>query len=94
LNFLTRTIGTGHWMRWTFCFLPTINAWREYHYNAIREFCETRGFDPYSNDVARFLGSPLAEMEPHILTSKGPEFYDAAHGWLNCPLLADPPHHL
>jgi len=49
--------------RWKFDFVPTINAWHEYHYNAIREFSETRGFDPYSNDATRLLGLSLAEIE-------------------------------
>jgi hypothetical protein len=58
--------------RWKFYFLPTFNTWREYHYNAIREFSKTRGFDPYSNDIVRLLGSPfkLAELESNYLTSK------------------------
>ncbi|KAJ7215541.1 hypothetical protein GGX14DRAFT_443045 [Mycena pura] len=52
--------------RWKFFFLPTVNAWHEYHYNAIREFSETRGFHPYSNDVTRQLGLALAETESYI----------------------------
>ncbi|KAJ7841254.1 hypothetical protein B0H13DRAFT_2365813 [Mycena leptocephala] len=55
--------------RCKFHFLPTINAWREYHYNAIREFSEARGCNPYSNDVARPLGLPSAEMESNYLTN-------------------------
>ncbi|KAJ7214990.1 hypothetical protein GGX14DRAFT_443557 [Mycena pura] len=56
--------------RWKFLFLPTVNAWYEYHYNAIREFSETRGFDPYSDDATRRLGPALAETESYIPTSK------------------------
>ncbi|KAJ6553325.1 hypothetical protein B0H19DRAFT_1263719 [Mycena capillaripes] len=52
--------------RWKFFFLPIVNSWHEYHYNAIREFSATRGFDPYSNDAARRLGLPLAETESYI----------------------------
>jgi len=59
--------------RWKFYFLPTINAWHEYHYNAIREFAETRGFDPYSTDVARLLGLPLVELESNVSTDTTPE---------------------
>jgi hypothetical protein len=63
--------------RWKFYFLPILNTWREYHYNAIREFSEARGLDPYSNDVARLLGSPfkLAEMESNYPTSNYLVFY-------------------
>jgi hypothetical protein len=58
--------------RWKLDFAPTLNIWREYHYNAIREFSETRGLDRYSNDVARLLGShfKLAEIESNYLMSK------------------------
>ncbi|KAJ7359593.1 hypothetical protein DFH08DRAFT_932046 [Mycena albidolilacea] len=55
--------------RWKFVFLPVVKAWHEYHYNAIHEFSETRGFDPYSNDASRRLGLPLAETESYIPTN-------------------------
>ncbi|KAF8147138.1 hypothetical protein K438DRAFT_1780231 [Mycena galopus ATCC 62051] len=53
--------------RLRFLFLPTARFWHEYHYNAIREFYEGKGFDPYNHEVTRLLGLPLAEMESNII---------------------------
>ncbi|KAF7365948.1 Kinase-like protein [Mycena venus] len=52
--------------RWEFLFAPTGNLWHDYHYNAVREFSEARGVDPYSNTVTQLVGLPLAEMESAI----------------------------
>jgi hypothetical protein len=52
--------------RLDFMFLPGARFWHEYHYNAIGEFSEAKGLDPHSQDVARLLGLPLAEMESNI----------------------------
>lgn len=52
--------------RLTFHFLPVANFWHEYHYGAIRDFLEAKGFDPYRDDVSRLLGLPLAEIESEI----------------------------
>ncbi|KAJ7723711.1 hypothetical protein B0H14DRAFT_3622186 [Mycena olivaceomarginata] len=49
--------------RLEFMFLPTARFWHEYQHDAIREFFEAKGFDPFSHDVTRLLGLPLAEME-------------------------------
>ncbi|KAJ7687181.1 hypothetical protein B0H14DRAFT_2653979 [Mycena olivaceomarginata] len=43
--------------------------WHEYHYNAIREFYEAKGFGPNSDDVTRLLDLHLAQVEPNILTT-------------------------
>jgi hypothetical protein len=56
--------------RLKFLFLPIARCWQEYHYNAIREFFEAKGFDPYSNDVTRLLGLSLAEMESNTVMSR------------------------
>ncbi|KAJ6527816.1 hypothetical protein B0H19DRAFT_1083900 [Mycena capillaripes] len=45
------------------CFFPTARFWHKYHYNAIHEFFEAKGFDSHSHDITRVLGLPLAEME-------------------------------
>ncbi|KAJ7907223.1 hypothetical protein B0H13DRAFT_699074 [Mycena leptocephala] len=52
--------------RLEFMFLPTAKFWHEYHYNAVREFSEARGFNPHSSEVARLLGLPLVEIESEI----------------------------
>jgi hypothetical protein len=65
--------------RWKFVFLPVVKAWHEYHYNAICESTETRGFDPYSNDTTRQLGLPLAETESYIPISKDTNFLWCIH---------------
>ncbi|KAJ7201878.1 hypothetical protein GGX14DRAFT_464160 [Mycena pura] len=44
-------------------FIPVANLWYDYHYNAIREFFEAKGVDPYGSDVTELMGLPLAEME-------------------------------
>ncbi|KAJ7821364.1 hypothetical protein B0H14DRAFT_2371349 [Mycena olivaceomarginata] len=49
--------------RLEFMFLPTARFWHEYQHDAIREFFEAKDFDPFSHDVTRLLGLPLAEME-------------------------------
>ncbi|KAJ6595025.1 hypothetical protein DFH09DRAFT_1357794 [Mycena vulgaris] len=75
--------------RWKFDFVPTINAWHEYHYNAIREFSETRDFDPYSNDATRLLGLSLAEIESNIPTNA--TYETSSHSRINGdPLLQSP----
>jgi hypothetical protein len=66
--------------RLQFLFVPIARFWHEYHYNAIREFFEAKGFDPYSNEVTRLLGLSLAEMESNNPASKYPEFYGPANG--------------
>ncbi|KAJ7488411.1 hypothetical protein FB451DRAFT_1529779 [Mycena latifolia] len=37
--------------------------WEPYHYNAIREFHQAKGFDPYGGDVTRHLGLHVLEQE-------------------------------
>ncbi|KAJ7110588.1 hypothetical protein C8R44DRAFT_261561 [Mycena epipterygia] len=37
--------------------------WEIYHYNAIREFHEAKGFDPYTEEVTRTLGLDVVEWE-------------------------------
>jgi len=59
--------------RLRFLFLPIARFWHEYHYNAIREFYEAKGFDPNSDDVTRLLDLPLAQVEPNIVTNIIPE---------------------
>jgi hypothetical protein len=54
-----------------FRFLATTKFWHEYHYNAVREFSEARGFNPHSSEVARLLGLPLVEIESEIRPSMG-----------------------
>jgi hypothetical protein len=54
--------------RLQFKFFSTARFWHEYHYEAIREFFEAKGFDPHSQDVTRLLGLPLAELEPKAPT--------------------------
>ncbi|KAF8156376.1 hypothetical protein K438DRAFT_350978 [Mycena galopus ATCC 62051] len=53
-------------LRWKFQFVPTGYLWHDYHYNAIREFSEVRGVDPYGNTVAQLVGLPLAQVESTI----------------------------
>jgi hypothetical protein len=55
--------------RLEFMFLPTAKFWHEYHYNAVREFSEARGFNPHSSEVAWLLGLPLVEIESEIRPS-------------------------
>ncbi|KAF7347102.1 hypothetical protein MVEN_01464300 [Mycena venus] len=45
------------------CFFQAANYWREYHYGAIRDFAQAKGFDPYAFDLTHSLRFPLAEME-------------------------------
>lgn len=59
--------------RLLFSFLRGASCWYPYHYGAIREFIRGKGFDPYSYDVTRFLGFPMADM-----LTPGPSVYLAA----------------
>ncbi|KAJ7231556.1 hypothetical protein C8J57DRAFT_180297 [Mycena rebaudengoi] len=40
----------------------TICSWDDHVYTGIREYHQAKGFDPYSQDVARELGYPLFEV--------------------------------
>ncbi|KAJ7455850.1 hypothetical protein FB451DRAFT_1277565 [Mycena latifolia] len=48
--------------RLRFNFLPSANFWHEYHYSAIRNYCRTKGLDPYTYDVTRGPELPLIEL--------------------------------
>ncbi|KAJ7448968.1 hypothetical protein FB451DRAFT_1567112 [Mycena latifolia] len=47
--------------RFRFGFQPWATLWEPYHYNAVREFHQAKGFDPYSLDVTRLLGLPVMQ---------------------------------
>ncbi|KAJ7112037.1 hypothetical protein C8R43DRAFT_1040973 [Mycena crocata] len=49
--------------RLQFVFFHGGNCWQPYHYNAIRDFFEEKGFDSYGPDVTHLLGLPIAEMD-------------------------------
>ncbi|KAF8187231.1 hypothetical protein K438DRAFT_1764867 [Mycena galopus ATCC 62051] len=48
--------------RLKFAFFCGASYWYPYHYGAVREFFHSKGFDPYSYDVTRLLGFPMADM--------------------------------
>ncbi|KAF7341589.1 hypothetical protein MSAN_02056000 [Mycena sanguinolenta] len=49
--------------RLQFHVLKAANTWHEYHYAAIRDFFQAKGFDPYGYDVAKLLELPLVEPD-------------------------------
>ncbi|KAJ7089923.1 hypothetical protein C8R44DRAFT_861348 [Mycena epipterygia] len=49
--------------RLQFKLIPWATFWQSYHYNAIRDFHQAKGFDPDGLDVTRLLGLPIVQME-------------------------------
>ncbi|KAJ7718421.1 hypothetical protein B0H16DRAFT_1475559 [Mycena metata] len=49
--------------RLCFRFFTAVNFWHDYQYSALCAFWRARGLNPYTNDIAEFLGSALIEVE-------------------------------
>ncbi|KAJ7107502.1 hypothetical protein C8R44DRAFT_858004 [Mycena epipterygia] len=49
--------------RLLFKLTPWATFWQPYHYNAIRDFHQAKGFDPDGLDVTHLLGLPVVQME-------------------------------
>ncbi|KAJ7436333.1 hypothetical protein FB451DRAFT_1307514 [Mycena latifolia] len=52
--------------RFRFEFRAWGTFWELYHYNAVREFHQAKGFDPDSLDVTQLLGLPVVHTEDEI----------------------------